>query len=134
MSERHPPSPSAEPVRLGTLEQQVMDIVWENGALTIREIIDLSPGSPAYTTIATVLRNLERKRMVTPIRRRRGVRFKAVHDREQHAAQLMQHALNAPGTNRESSMLHFVETLSPDDVDVLRRYLADHSEDRPDAR
>src|SRR5699024_2867854 len=41
--------------RLGALEAQVMDVLWDHGTLTVREVIDHLGGAPAYTTIATVL-------------------------------------------------------------------------------
>jgi predicted transcriptional regulator len=133
-SPQHLPSPTPDPMRLGALEQQVMDVVWDKHPVAIRDIIDALPGEPAYTTIATVLRNLERKEMVRPKRRPGSVRYRPVRDREEYAAHLMQRALNTAGTNRESSMLHFVETLSPDDIDVLRRYLAENAEGRSEDR
>lgn len=117
-----------EPVRLGALEQEVMSVVWERQPVSVRDIIDALPGEPAYTTIATVLRNLERKKMVVPNRRRGSVRYRPTHDRDQYAARLMEHALSTASASRQSSMLHFVEALSPDDIDVLRQYLADHSD------
>jgi len=123
--------PAPEPARLGALEQQVMDILWADGPQSIREIIEKLPGEPAYTTIATVLRNLERKRMTSASRRRGSVRHRAAHDRDQYAAQLMQHALTTSG-DRASSMLHFVEALSPTDIEVLRRYVTEHADDPPE--
>ena len=54
--------PSAPPLpRLGALEAQVMDVLWDHGPATVREVIDRLPREPAYTTIATVLANLGRK-------------------------------------------------------------------------
>ncbi|MGO3310686.1 MAG: BlaI/MecI/CopY family transcriptional regulator, partial [Brevibacterium aurantiacum] len=48
----------SSPIRLGALEQQVMDLLWDEGPLTVRQIIEASDNVPAYTTIATVLTNL----------------------------------------------------------------------------
>ncbi|WP_051198523.1 BlaI/MecI/CopY family transcriptional regulator [Gordonia shandongensis] len=117
-----PLHPDDQPVRLGTLEQQVMNVLWDRGSSTIREIIDELPTEPAYTTIATVLRNLERKHLVGAHRRRRSVRYHARHSRDVHAANLMSQALDASG-DRAASILHFVEGISDDDAALLREYL-----------
>ena len=53
------------PIRLGALEKQVMGLLWDHEPLTVRQIIELSEAEPAYTTIATVLTNLERKGLVS---------------------------------------------------------------------
>ncbi|MBM7365427.1 BlaI/MecI/CopY family transcriptional regulator [Gordonia hydrophobica] len=113
---------SAQPMRLGPLEQQVMDILWDAGPSTVREIIDALPTPSAYTTIATVLHNLDRKKLVSAQRRRRSVHYRAKHSRDQHAAQLMNQAL-ASSKDRAASILHFVDTISDDDAALLREYL-----------
>ncbi|WP_298328108.1 BlaI/MecI/CopY family transcriptional regulator [Haloactinopolyspora sp.] len=116
------PDESFTPAPLGALEQQVMDVLWDQGAMTIRQVINQLPSEPAYTTIATVLRNLERKHLVTPERDGHSVRYRARHTREQHAALLMEHAL-AASRDRAASMLHFIDAISPSDVELLRSYL-----------
>ncbi len=116
-----------EPLRLGALEKQVMDVLWDQGASTIRTVIENLPSDPAYTTIATVLANLERKKLVTPLRDRRSVRYSSRHTREEHAALLMTHAL-AGSSDHAASMLHFIDAISPSDIQLLRTYLRDRSD------
>jgi len=45
---------------LGTLEQQVMDILWENKSCSSRDVLGKlkREKKPAYTTIATILQRL----------------------------------------------------------------------------
>ncbi|GAA4671164.1 BlaI/MecI/CopY family transcriptional regulator [Gordonia humi] len=113
---------SGQPVRLGPLEQQVMDVLWDRGPSSIRDIIASLPTTPAYTTIATVLQNLERKNLVGAHRRRRLVQYHARHDRDVHAANLMSQAL-ASSRDHGASILHFVDRISAEDADLLRDYL-----------
>ncbi|MDJ0348364.1 BlaI/MecI/CopY family transcriptional regulator [Cryobacterium sp. PH29-G1] len=115
-----------EPLRLGALEKQVMDVLWDQGPSTIRSIIENLPSDPAYTTIATVLGNLERKELVTPKRDQRSVRYASRHTREEHAALLMTHAL-AGSSDHAASMLHFIDAISPSDIELLRTYLGDRN-------
>lgn len=121
------PDASAAPIRLGALEQQVMDLLWDHDPLTVRQIIDLSPSAPAYTTIATVLTNLERKGLVQRQRQGRSVFHAPVVSREQHTARLMQTAL-ANGGDRAASILHFVEGIDDGDIALLRGYLESKSD------
>ena len=115
--------PASGPPRLGALEQQVMELLWEHGDSTVRDVIERLPNEPAYTTISTVLRNLERKEMVLPIRERNAVRYRPHRSREEHAAMLMEHAL-ATSRDRRASILHFVEGMTAEDLTLLRDHLA----------
>src|SRR5699024_3229724 len=79
----------ADVLRLGALEAQVMDVLWDHGPATVRQVIEQLPSSPAYTTIATVLTNLDRKQLVTISRTKRSTRYAARLTRHEHAAQQM---------------------------------------------
>jgi len=118
-----------EPVRLGTLEQQVMDALWDHGPLTIRQVITRLPADLAYTTIATVLTNLERKELVTPRRVGRSVHYSARYTRDRHAAHLMEQALST-SKDRAASILHFIDVIGPDDARLLRDYLDQRGDSR----
>ncbi|MCH8559185.1 BlaI/MecI/CopY family transcriptional regulator [Nesterenkonia sp. LB17] len=129
MSEERPPGTPAE--RLGPLEQQVMDLLWDHSGHTVREVMDQLPSRPAYTTIATVMGNLERKALVAPTRVGRSVRYLPQRTREEHTAGLMRHALGV-SRDRTASILHFVDTMPDEERDLLRAYLAgENSQDSP---
>ena len=46
---------------LGALEQQVLDVVWRRGNITVREVHSEIGGHIAYTTVMTTLDRLYRK-------------------------------------------------------------------------
>ncbi len=48
-------------VVLGERELDVMDVLWEAGSGTVAEVRDRLPADLAYTTVLTILRNLEAK-------------------------------------------------------------------------
>ena len=54
-------------IRLGRVELQIMNVVWERGTATVNDVKDvLSRGrKPAYTTIMTMMKNLEAKGYLT---------------------------------------------------------------------
>lgn len=116
-----------EPPRLGALESQVMDLLWDEGGSTIRGLIDRLPGAFAYTTIATVLTNLHRKKLVDSGKEGRSTVYRARGTREEHVASVMDHAL---GTSRDraASILHFAQRIPDNDLNQLRDYLRSRDE------
>ena len=127
MSEAGPSVPGFP--RLGTLEAQVMDVLWDHGPVTIREVIDHLPNDPAYTTIATVLANLDRKDLVSVTRVGRSARHAARMSRQQYDAALMECVLES-SRDRAASILHFVDTMPEGDRALLRDYLVRHDPER----
>lgn len=113
---------STDLLRLGALEAQVMEVLWDHGPVTIREVITHLPSDPAYTTIATVLANLDKKHLVTISRVRRSTSYSARVSRHEHAAALMEQVL-ASSRDRTASILQFVDSMPEDDLALLRDYL-----------
>lgn len=53
--------------RLGDLELQILNVLWERGPSTVREVLDALPGEPrpAYTTVLTMMRLMQEKDYLT---------------------------------------------------------------------
>lgn len=118
----------AKAVRLGHLEAQVMNLLWTGEALTVREIIDRLASEHAYTTIATVLNNLRKKNFVCPRKDGAATLYTACVTREEHATNLMEHALDSSG-DRAAAILHFVDSMTETDLKLLRDHLLGSGED-----
>lgn len=99
-----------------------MDVLWDHGPVTVREVINFLGGALAYTTIATVLGNLGRKHLVIVTRQGRSTRYAARSSRQAHAAEVMGHVLDA-SRDRVASILHFVDAMPEGDLELLREYL-----------
>src|SRR5574337_309908 len=52
---------------LGPLEAQIMEVVWERGEVTVRDVYDVlrQQRDLAYTTVMTVMHNLHRKGLLS---------------------------------------------------------------------
>ncbi|HWH50691.1 MAG TPA: BlaI/MecI/CopY family transcriptional regulator [Gemmatimonadaceae bacterium] len=50
---------------LGDRELDIMGVLWDLGSGTVAEVRDRLPADLAYTTVLTILRNLEAKSLVT---------------------------------------------------------------------
>jgi predicted transcriptional regulator len=56
---------SPQDTSLGDRELDVMAVLWEIGSGTVQEVKDKLSAPLAYTTVLTIMRNLENKRFVT---------------------------------------------------------------------
>jgi len=67
-------------LRLGDLQLRIMKVLWSVGPTTVAEVQEQLGGEPlAYTTVATMLRKMEERRLVRHrLRRRRFVYEAAV--------------------------------------------------------
>jgi len=68
---------------LGTLERQVIDIVWTGGEVTVREVHARLDGKVAYTTVMTTLDRLYRKGLLERTKRTRAFVYSAAASREE---------------------------------------------------
>lgn len=124
-----PESVPAEVPRLGTLEARVMDVLWDHGPATVREVITQLATDPAYTTIATVLQNLGRKGMVRPEREGHSTRYVPLLTRHEHTVGQIDWLLET-SRDRAGSILHFVDSMPESDRALLRDYLAGRGQEQ----
>lgn len=103
---------------LGPLETQVMGVLWDHSAASVRETITALSSDHAYTTIATVLTHLEAKGLVEKLLDGRAKRYQATLSREEHCASIMRAAL-AGGVDRAAAIDCFVDQLNGADLDYL---------------
>jgi predicted transcriptional regulator len=87
----------------GELEERILDLLWERGELSVREVLGLLGGELAYTTVMTVLDRLHAKRLV--LRRKDGLawRYRAALSKEQSLAEKI--ARLVPARARDASPL-----------------------------
>ena len=102
----------AEP-KLSKLEMQVMDVVWANGSLTIRDIYEQLSGRKqiAYTTVQTLVQRLEAK---DAIRRTEKIGnaflFEATVSRNAAQRWLVDEFLGLFGGRMQPIMTHLIES------------------------
>ncbi len=109
--------------RLGDLERAAMQVVWDAGTATAREVAQaLSDRDLAYTTWLTVLGRLERKGLLVRTKVGRAFAYTAVASREDHIAVLLEQALGQ-ADDRVAALQHFARSVSPTEAEALRRAL-----------
>ena len=99
--------------KLTRLELQIMEALWQRGAISIREIQEAFPekNRPAYTTVQTTVYRMEKKKAVVRVKKIANAHiFEAAVTR--HAAQrrLVDELLSLFGGRIQPIVAHLVES------------------------
>ena len=114
-------------ITLADREAEIMEVLWDSGPSTVAEVKDRVADELAYTTVLTILRNLEGKGYVTHDADGKAHRYSPLIERDAARRSALQ-AMAAKFFKGSTSMLltHLVadEKLSGDDVKRLRGMLS----------
>jgi predicted transcriptional regulator len=115
--------------RLGPLERATMSILWDepNRSLTVRQVSERLNPDLAYTTVMTLLSRLHDKGHVERRRQGRAWAYRPVLSRNEHIAKAMTAALRESDDHADA-LLHFVEHLTMEDQQALRRRLGEEDD------
>jgi BlaI family penicillinase repressor len=121
--------------KLSKLELQIMHVLWERGALSIREIQEGFPEKdrPAYTTIQTTVYRLEAKNALRRVKKISNAHiFEATVTRESAQRRLIDDLLGLFGGRSQPVMAHLIEAgkLTMADVKEAERLLKELSKDK----
>ena len=114
--------------KLSKLEFQIMEVLWERGESSIREILDSLPakGRPAYNTIQTMVYRMEPKGVVRRIKKVGNFHiFAASISRGAAQRRLIEELLALFGGRSQPVMAHLVEAgkVSLEDIKEAERAL-----------
>jgi BlaI family penicillinase repressor len=114
--------------RLTKLELQIMEIFWNRGACSIREVQEAFPerGRPAYTTIQTTVYRLERKKALKLTKRiGKANILEAAISRGEAQRGLINELVALFGGQAKPVMSHLIESgqLTLEDVEEARKDL-----------
>src|SRR5215468_3135013 len=117
--------------RLGRLEFQIMEIFWQLGACSVREVQEAFPekGRPAYTTVQTTVYRLEEKnalRLVKTVGKAKV--FEAAISQAQAQTRLIDDLLHLFGGDVKPVMARLVDSgkLTMADVKDVEEMLREH--------
>jgi BlaI family penicillinase repressor len=99
--------------RLSKLELQIMEVLWDRGSASIREIQESFPEKrqPAYTTIQTTVYRLEIKKAVRRVRKVGNFHiFEAAVSRDIAQRKLIDDLLALLGGSTQPVMAHLIES------------------------
>src|SRR5215813_9676487 len=116
--------------RLSKLELRIMEVFWDRGILSIREVQEAFPkkNRPAYTTIQTTIYRLEAKSALRRVKKISNAHmFEAVITRGAAHRRLLDEILSLFGGSAQPVMTQLIESgkLTLQDVDEARKALQD---------
>jgi len=117
---------------LGPLEADIMDVVWDRGEVTVRDVHrSLQGGRPvAYTTVMTTLGRLSEKGFLRRIEDQPAHRYVALVSREQYARSTVKSVVDwLVGHFPEPAVAYFLDRVEKEDEEVIDR-LRDAIEER----
>jgi BlaI family penicillinase repressor len=122
--------------KLGKLELQIMQALWDRGACSVREIQESFPARkrPAYTTVQTVIYRLEAKGALRRAKKISNAHiFEATLSREATHGRLIDDLLGLFGGRSQPVMAHLIESgkLTLQDVKEAEKMLQDLSKKGP---
>src|SRR5215475_2220216 len=125
--------------RLSKLELQIMEILWNRGECSVREIQEAFPEAkrPAYTTVQTTVYRLERKGAVRILKRISNANiFEAVISQAEVQGSIMDEMLKLFGGKAKPIMSHLIKTgsLTLDDVHEAEQTLREVDKKRKEPR
>jgi BlaI family penicillinase repressor len=124
---------SKPPLRLGKVQAQIMEILWQRGQATAREITEeLARTRPlAHSTIQTLLRKLEAKGAITHDRQDRVFIFRPLYQRSDVIASatrdLLARVFNGSVYGLVAHLLQH-ETIAPEERERLRKLIDEEKE------
>jgi predicted transcriptional regulator len=121
-------------VPLTEVEQRLMEIVWAAGPVTVGQVVEAIPEAerPAYNTVQTMMKILERKGYVKHRAEGRAFVYQAVVDRDAAARTALSHVVQRffGGSPRELALnLIRGDHLSGADLDELESIIKRAKED-----
>jgi predicted transcriptional regulator len=109
----------------GSLQAEVMRIVWELSEATVDDVRAAQPRSrrAAYTTVQTVMNRLLERGLLERERRGKAFVYRARYKESELVARSLRERLaGASADARRLALLNLVEELEPDELDALARY------------
>lgn len=114
--------------KLTRLELHIMQILWDRGPISIREVQEAFPtaGRPSYTTVQTTIYRLEKKEAVRRVKKIGNAHiFEAVLSQNAAQLRLIDELLSFFGGRMQPVMAHLVQSgkLTLEDVKEAERAL-----------
>jgi BlaI family transcriptional regulator, penicillinase repressor len=108
-------------------ELEIMQVIWEVGEATAREIQERLPGDRHYNSVLTIIRVLERKGHLTHRLQGKAHVYRARQQPETSRSRVLGHMIKQVfGGSAASLVLHLIETgdLTEDDLREVRSKIA----------
>lgn len=115
--------------KLPPRERQIVDLLYQRGAMAVSEVCDALPDQPSGSAVRTMLKRLEDKRFVTRIESDRGYLYSpAVADsvaRKTALSDVVRTFFNGSPASAASALLGMSDRLEANELDKLEQMIAE---------
>ncbi len=115
--------------KLTLQEEEAMQLIWRNGGGFVKELLDSVPGAKMpYTTLASTIKNLQRKGYVKAVRYANAYRYEAIIREEDYKRLFMNGFVSDYFKDSYKDLVHFFakeEKKSADELDEIVRMIKD---------
>lgn len=113
--------------KLTIQEEEAMQLIWRNGGGFVKELLDTMTGDKMpYTTLASTIKNLQRKGYVKGVRYANAYRYEALIAEEDYKKVFMNGFVNDYFKNSYKDLVSFFakeEKISPEELDEIVRMI-----------
>ena len=109
---------------LGPLESEIMDVVWDHGEVTVRDVHSALSSSRAiaYTTVMTTLGRLTDKGLLRRVEDQPAHRYSALVSREEYASSTVKSVVDWLVQHfPDPAVAYFVDKVEKEDEEVIER-------------
>ena len=110
-------------------ELEVLQILWERGPSTVREVLETLSKERAYTSVMSLLNVMFEKHLVTREPEGRAFRYSAKHKPEHHESKLLGDLLERVFSGSATALVaRLLEQAKPSDSELaeIRKLIKDH--------
>lgn len=107
---------------LGPLETQLMNLLWERGHATVRDVMETEEVSGAYTTVMTTLDRLHKKGLLNRVPEGRAFRYSPAQSETEFNGALVRSAVKrmlGAANSASAPISYLVEAISEHDRSLL---------------
>ena len=120
------PKRKSPPKLLTEVELELMSILWQLGEGTVREVLEELPPERdlAYTSVSTIIRILEQKRLLTSRKKGRAHIYRPTMKKAEYERRSLDHLVEKVFDGAPSALvvrLLDIDNLSPEEIDAIRR-------------
>jgi predicted transcriptional regulator len=117
--------------KLGEMELQIMNVLWDRGPSTVRDVLEALPVQPrpAYTTVLTMMRLMYEKGYLDRREQGRAHVYQAKLREKPTKRTLLESLIDSAfGGSAEALMVRLIEDekLSPAEIERVKKLIAEH--------
>ncbi len=110
---------------LGTLEKDIMEVLWQRGESSVKNILDIfsADRDVSYSTIITVTNRMAKKGLLKKRKVRKAYFYKPTHTREQFYELVSKKVVEGvSGFSLQTAIVHFIDYMAQIDPDKIEYF------------